>query len=102
MTENDEIEIMLLNFVLNHFSLYSLYVNLSLLYSWVISGAVKCICEWRSSTSYAIINYFTTWATREIDSQQKKYKRTNNDLLNSNTKSSSPSLSLSWLTSFNS
>jgi len=47
------------------FNLYWLYVNLSLVYYWVMGGAVKCICEWRSFTSHVIINYYTTWVTRE-------------------------------------
>jgi len=37
----------------------------SLIYYWVMGGAVKCICEWRSFTFHAIINYYTTWVTRE-------------------------------------
>ena len=45
-------------------------------------------------TNWVIIIRFSK-KDKQPNSQQKKYKRTNNDLLNSNTKSSSPSLSLS-------
>jgi hypothetical protein len=40
-------------------------VNLSLVYYWVMGGAVKCTCKWRSSTNHLIINYFTTRERRE-------------------------------------
>jgi len=29
-------------------------VNLSLVYYWVMGGAVKCTCKWRSSTNHLI------------------------------------------------
>jgi hypothetical protein len=45
-------------------------------------------------TNWVIIIRFSK-KNKQHNSQQKKYKRTNNDLLNSNTNSSSLSLSLS-------
>jgi hypothetical protein len=41
-----------------------------LLYSRVIDEAVKCICEWRSSISHVIINYFTTEHVNHIQDRQ--------------------------------